>query len=84
MPDEALRIAEKIRGDIEAWQRLEGEDVDLSNVTASVGVATFPDHAADADGLFRRRPMPPCIRSSAPARTAFDARLCVKPERRLA
>jgi diguanylate cyclase (GGDEF)-like protein len=27
--------------------------VDLSRVTASVGVATFPDHAADAESLFR-------------------------------
>jgi diguanylate cyclase (GGDEF)-like protein len=27
--------------------------VNLSGVTASVGVATFPDHAADAESLFR-------------------------------
>jgi len=33
--------------------RLEGEDVNLSDVTASIGVATFPDHASDADSLFR-------------------------------
>ena len=32
---------------------LEGEGVDLSGVTASVGVASFPEHAADAESLFR-------------------------------
>ena len=49
----ALVVAEKVRAAIEACDRLEGEDVDLSGVTASIGVATFPVHAADADGLFR-------------------------------
>jgi diguanylate cyclase (GGDEF)-like protein len=49
----AARIAESIRTMIASCQRLEGEDVDLSNVTASVGVATFPDHAGDAESLFR-------------------------------
>ena len=39
--------------DLEACNRLEGEDVDLSEVTASVGVATFPEHATDAESLFR-------------------------------
>jgi len=32
---------------------LEGSDVDISAVTASLGAATFPEHAADAEGLFR-------------------------------
>jgi diguanylate cyclase (GGDEF)-like protein len=52
--EEAQRIAESIRQAIEACQRLEGEDVDLSGVTASIGVACFPTHAVDAEGLFRR------------------------------
>jgi diguanylate cyclase (GGDEF)-like protein len=51
---EAHRLAEAIRKAIEACERLEGEDVDLSPVTASVGVATFPVHAADAESLFRQ------------------------------
>ncbi|HUE39708.1 MAG TPA: sensor domain-containing diguanylate cyclase [Candidatus Binatia bacterium] len=49
----ATRIAESIRATIEACDRLEGEDVNLAEVTASVGVATFPEHAADAESLFR-------------------------------
>ena len=52
--DEARRIAESIRQAIEACQQLDGEDVDLSRVTASVGLASFPAHAVDAEGLFRR------------------------------
>ncbi|MET0153345.1 MAG: sensor domain-containing diguanylate cyclase [Candidatus Binatia bacterium] len=57
MPDteepEALRLANVIRQAIEACDRLEGERVDLSGVTASFGVATFPDDARDAEKLFR-------------------------------
>lgn len=53
-PEQARRIAESIRQAIEACQELEGEAVDLSRVTASVGVACFPAHAADAEGLFGR------------------------------
>ncbi|HXQ21621.1 MAG TPA: sensor domain-containing diguanylate cyclase [Candidatus Acidoferrales bacterium] len=49
----ALGIAETIRTAIEACSSLEGNGVDLSTITASVGVATFPDHARDADGLFK-------------------------------
>jgi diguanylate cyclase (GGDEF)-like protein len=51
---EAQRVAESIRKAIEACQTLEGEDVDLSRVTASVGVASFPAHAADGESLFRQ------------------------------
>jgi diguanylate cyclase (GGDEF)-like protein len=51
---EAYRVAESIRKAIEACERLEEEDVDLSRVTVSVGVATFPVHAADAESLFRQ------------------------------
>jgi len=49
----ALGIAEAIRSAIESSAALEGEAVDLSGVTASVGVASFPEHAADAESLFR-------------------------------
>ena len=49
----ALEIAEMIRAAIETCSALEGNGVDLSTVTASVGVATFPDHAKNADDLFR-------------------------------
>jgi diguanylate cyclase (GGDEF)-like protein len=52
-PATAMEIAEMIRAAIEACSVLEGNGVDISTVTASVGVATFPDHAADADNLFR-------------------------------
>jgi diguanylate cyclase (GGDEF)-like protein len=57
MPDtdatSAARLADGIRQAIEACHWLEGEDVDLSGVTASFGVATFPDQARDAESLFR-------------------------------
>jgi diguanylate cyclase (GGDEF)-like protein len=49
----AARIAETIRAAIAAASILDGTDVDISGVTASVGVATFPDHAPDAEALFR-------------------------------
>ena len=52
--EEAHRLAESVRKSIEACEQLDGEDVDLSRVTASVGVATFPVHAADAESLFRQ------------------------------
>jgi diguanylate cyclase (GGDEF)-like protein len=47
------RIAETIRAAIAAARVLDGTDVDISAVTASVGLAVFPEHAADAEGLFR-------------------------------
>lgn len=49
----AVALAETIRRAIADCDRLEGEPVDLSAVTASLGVATYPDHASDAEGLFR-------------------------------
>jgi diguanylate cyclase (GGDEF)-like protein len=49
----AQEIAEAIRTAIESCSALEGNGVDLSMVTASIGVATFPDHARTADDLFR-------------------------------
>lgn len=51
--DTALGIAETIRGAVESCSMLEGNGIDISTVTASVGVATFPDHASTADDLFR-------------------------------
>jgi diguanylate cyclase (GGDEF)-like protein len=52
----AARIAETIRAGIETCRFLEG-DINISGVTASVGVATFPDHATDAESLFRAADM---------------------------
>ncbi len=49
----ALEVAERVRSTVESCRELPGENVDLTSVTASVGVATFPDHAADAESLFR-------------------------------
>src|SRR5262249_21134724 len=49
----AQEIGEAIRAAIEACSALEGNGVDLSLVTASVGVATYPDHGGSADDLFR-------------------------------
>jgi diguanylate cyclase (GGDEF)-like protein len=49
----ALAIGENIRAAIEALTTLEEDRVDISGVTASVGVAIYPDHAGDAEGLFR-------------------------------
>ena len=54
LEQEPERIAESIRKAIEACERLDGEEVDLSRVTASVGVATYPVHASDAETLFRQ------------------------------
>jgi diguanylate cyclase (GGDEF)-like protein len=50
----ALRVAEAIRAAVQAATYLDEEDgVDISGVTASIGVAVYPDHAGDAEGLFR-------------------------------
>lgn len=49
----ALQIAEMIRAAVEACSALEGNGVDLSAVTASIGAATFPAHAGNAEDLFR-------------------------------
>jgi diguanylate cyclase (GGDEF)-like protein len=38
---------------VAAADRLADTDVDISGVTASVGVAAFPDHAAEPDALLR-------------------------------
>jgi diguanylate cyclase (GGDEF)-like protein len=48
----AVRLAEAIRVAIETCHVLEG-DIDISGVTASIGVATFPEHASAPESLFR-------------------------------
>jgi diguanylate cyclase (GGDEF)-like protein len=52
-PAEARDLAEAIRRAIDDCGAPDGMTIDISHVTASVGVATFPAHAADAEGLFR-------------------------------
>jgi diguanylate cyclase (GGDEF)-like protein len=51
--DDALMLAERVRASIEAMDVLEGTTIDVSSVTASLGVASFPDHARTAEGLFQ-------------------------------
>jgi len=49
----ATGIAKSLRQAIEAISTLEGNGVDISTVTASIGLATFPNHAGTAEELFR-------------------------------
>jgi len=49
----AMQVALSIRHAIEASSTLEGNGIDISMVTASVGVATYPDHAGTTEELFR-------------------------------
>lgn len=49
----AAEVAEAIRKAVEACERPDGADADIRALSASIGVATFPDHAADAAALFR-------------------------------
>ncbi len=49
----AADVAERIRASVDACAVPDGLDVDISRVTASLGVATAPRHASDPDGLFR-------------------------------
>jgi len=51
--DEAAAVAERIRAAVEDCATPDGLEVDIRHVTASLGVATCPTHATDADGLFR-------------------------------
>jgi diguanylate cyclase (GGDEF)-like protein len=48
-----VAVAETIRAAVAEAARLDGTDVDISGVTVSIGVATFPDHAQDAIDLLR-------------------------------
>ena len=49
----AVTLADTIRASVEACATIDGLDVDIRTLTASVGVATFPDHAGDGESLFR-------------------------------
>lgn len=51
--DTARAIAETIRAAVETVSTLEGNGIDISTITASVGVAVYPDHARTAEGLFK-------------------------------
>jgi diguanylate cyclase (GGDEF)-like protein len=51
--DAGVTMAEALRAAIAAAERLDGADVDISGVTASVGVAAFPQHADEANALLR-------------------------------
>jgi diguanylate cyclase (GGDEF)-like protein len=50
---DAVMIADAIRLAIASAQRLGDLDIDISRVTASIGVAVFPEHAGDAVDLLR-------------------------------
>jgi diguanylate cyclase (GGDEF)-like protein len=50
---DALAFAERIRASIEAMDVLEGTAIDVSAVTASLGVASAPAHARTAEALFQ-------------------------------
>jgi len=49
----ARAIGETIRAAVETVSTLEGNGVDISTITASIGVAVSPDHARTAEGLFK-------------------------------
>ncbi len=57
LPDSDLGVgaamAEALRATVETAARLDTADVDISAVTASVGVAAFPQHADEANALLR-------------------------------
>lgn len=48
-----LAVAEAIRSEVAAADRLDGREVDITCVTASIGIATCPTHARDAVGLLQ-------------------------------
>jgi diguanylate cyclase (GGDEF)-like protein len=57
LPDSAIgagvAMAEALRATVAAATRIDGTDVDITDVTASVGVAAFPEHAQEANALLR-------------------------------
>lgn len=53
-PDVAVSIAEEIRNAIDALKVLKDFDVDISMLSASVGVATYPDHGKEMEELIRK------------------------------
>jgi diguanylate cyclase (GGDEF)-like protein len=52
--DDARAVAEELRAVVEACERPGDLDIDVREVTASVGVATVPDHATEAEALFHQ------------------------------
>jgi diguanylate cyclase (GGDEF)-like protein len=57
LPDSGIEagaaMAEALRATVESSALIDGTSIDISGVTASVGVAAFPDHAAEANALLR-------------------------------
>jgi diguanylate cyclase (GGDEF)-like protein len=57
LPDSGIgagcAMAEALRATVAAADYLDGGGIDISGVTASVGVAAFPDHAQEANALLR-------------------------------
>jgi diguanylate cyclase (GGDEF)-like protein len=50
----AASLAEQIRAAVAGCRRPDGyDDVDITALTASIGIATYPVHARDAESLFR-------------------------------
>jgi diguanylate cyclase (GGDEF)-like protein len=49
----AAALAEKIRAAVETCPTPDGLDVDIRSLSVSIGVASFPDNAGDAESLFR-------------------------------
>lgn len=52
-PEAAVGLADRVRADIEAMDVLEDTAIDVSGVTASLGVASSPVHATTAESLFQ-------------------------------
>jgi diguanylate cyclase (GGDEF)-like protein len=49
----ARETAERVRAAVAACQRPDDLEIDIGRLTASIGVATFPEHGRTADELFR-------------------------------
>jgi len=52
-PGGAVKVGERLRRQIATTTVVSGEGSPLEHVTVSVGVAAFPDHAADPNGLVK-------------------------------
>jgi len=52
--DDAVAVAEELRAVVEACEKPGELDIDVRGVTASVGVASVPDHAGEAEALFHQ------------------------------
>jgi len=53
-PDRAVSIAEEIRKSIEDLTILKDFDLNISMLSASIGVATYPDHGKEAEELIHK------------------------------